>query len=70
MNKNDFNNDDYRNPKFWKWGVFYFNKDDVRLFIPKRNPFFGWTINFASPLSILFFILLMVLIGLLSNRGK
>ncbi|MEO6130346.1 MAG: DUF5808 domain-containing protein [Saprospiraceae bacterium] len=31
---------------------FYFNKQDRRLFPPKRIPWWGWTINFANPLSI------------------
>lgn len=37
----------------WKWGIFYYNKDDKRLFPPKRNKFLGWTVNFANPYSIL-----------------
>ncbi|AZA78627.1 hypothetical protein EG347_14465 [Chryseobacterium sp. G0186] len=37
----------------WKLGIFYYNKDDKRLFPPKRNKFLGWTVNFANPYSIL-----------------
>jgi len=36
----------------WKLGVFYFNPDDARLFVPKRQPGFGWTLNHANPWSI------------------
>lgn len=39
--------------RFWKWGIFYYNPDDKRLFPPKRIPWMGWTVNFANPLSIL-----------------
>ena len=31
----------------WKYGLFYHNSEDPRLFLPKRNPAFGWTLNFA-----------------------
>lgn len=41
-----------RDPANWRNG-FYCNKEDKRLFPPKRNKYFGWTINFAYPPSIL-----------------
>ena len=47
-NKNWNNNDEY-----WIWGIFYYNKEDKRLFPPKRNPWMGFTTNFANPKSIL-----------------
>ncbi|RAR70215.1 DUF5808 domain-containing protein [Flavobacterium aciduliphilum] len=50
-----------KDPNNWKWGVFYFNKEDKRIFPPKRIPWMGWTINFANPISILFFILILSL---------
>lgn len=37
----------------WKFGFFYFNKEDSRIFPPKRLAQFGWTVNFANPISIL-----------------
>ena len=40
-------------PDNWKWGFIYYNKKDKRLFPPKENKAFGWTINFANPYSIL-----------------
>lgn len=39
----------HEEPENWKWGVFYFNKKDFRLIVPKRNPIMGWTFNFAHP---------------------
>lgn len=44
------------NPKYWKWGLFYFNKEDKRLIVDKQNPNYGSTFNFAHPKSYLFFI--------------
>jgi uncharacterized membrane protein len=31
----------------FKLGVFYFNKADSRIVVPKRTRSFGWTMNFA-----------------------
>jgi uncharacterized membrane protein len=40
-------------PNYWKWGVFYFNPNDGRIFVPKRIEWLGWTLNFAQPVSII-----------------
>ena len=42
-----------KDPNNWKFGVFYFNPKDKRIFPPKRVAQFGWTVNFANPISIL-----------------
>lgn len=47
---NDERHDD---PANWKFGIFYFNRNDNRVLLPKRNSNFGWTLNFANPYSIL-----------------
>ena len=47
-------------PANWKFRILYFNKDDKRILPPKRKRQFGWTINFANPISILAFVGLMV----------
>jgi uncharacterized membrane protein len=43
----------HNDPSNWRFGVFYYNKKDKRLFPPKRLRGFGWTINFANPYSYL-----------------
>lgn len=35
------------NPDNWKW-IFYVNRKDPRLFVPKLNPDLGWTLNFGN----------------------
>jgi uncharacterized membrane protein len=35
-------------PSKWIWGIFYFNREDKRLFVPKRTEWMGVTINFAD----------------------
>jgi uncharacterized membrane protein len=42
----------HKDPANWKWGIFYYNKNDKRIFPPKRVAAFGWTVNFANPYSI------------------
>ena len=31
----------------YKMGVFYFNKIDARVIVPKKEKMLGWTLNFA-----------------------
>ena len=47
------------NPNYWILGLFYFNKNDDRLFPPKRFKYLGWTINFANPYSIFAYLILI-----------
>ena len=49
METNKYGNDSAN----WIWGVFYYNKNDKRIFPPKRIPWMGWTVNFANWKSIL-----------------
>lgn len=49
-----------KDPDNWVWGMFYYNKEDRRLLPPKRNPIMGFTINFANPNSVLFFVIMML----------
>lgn len=51
----------HNNPKNWKLGIFYFNPKDKRMFVFKRIPYMGITINFASPYSG-FIILALILV--------
>lgn len=52
------------------WAFFYYNKDDKRLFPPKRNKFLGWTVNFANPYSILAMFLLITIIIFIAEYIK
>ena len=50
------------NDSKWKWGLFYYNPEDKRLFPSKR---FGmsWTVNFANFNSILAFLIMFAFFG-------
>ena len=50
------------NPANYKWGVFYFNRDDIRTVVPKRTRAFGWTLNFARNGSYVFAGVLLIII--------
>jgi uncharacterized membrane protein len=50
-----------RDNKYWKWGVFYYNPEDMRIFPPKRNPWMGWTVNFANIRSVIVMILFITI---------
>lgn len=51
------------NPKNWVWGMFYFNREDKRIFPPKRIQWMGWTINFAHPKSVAVFLMMLAFLG-------
>jgi uncharacterized membrane protein len=60
----------HNDPKNWKWGIFYYNKDDKRIFPPKRIKYLGWTMNFANPISVISLTLLLVVIIILLGYLK
>jgi uncharacterized membrane protein len=55
----------HKDPNNWKWGMFYFNREDKRIFPPKKKEAMGWTVNFANPTSILTLIALCAVPALL-----
>jgi uncharacterized membrane protein len=61
------------NPENYKWGIFYFNRSDQRVIVPKVNKRMGWTFNFARPESYIIlavFIFIMIIItGALNNNN-
>jgi uncharacterized membrane protein len=64
----DLNNND---PSNWRLGLFYYNKSDKRMFVPKRVQGLGWTLNFANPYTSLFLVGLIVFLWvvLLYEKG-
>lgn len=53
----------------WKLGFIYFNKDDKRIFPPKRIGL-GWTVNFANPASVIVFLLMLACIVIIGFSLK
>ncbi|MDR3667700.1 MAG: DUF5808 domain-containing protein [Ignavibacteriaceae bacterium] len=45
----------------WKWGMFYYNPLDKRIFLPKRTGL-GLTLNFAHPVSTILMVALVLII--------
>jgi uncharacterized membrane protein len=44
----------------YKWGIFYVNDKDPRVFVPKRYGF-GWTLNFSRSWSYVILISILAL---------
>ncbi len=70
MDPQEFKNEDYLDPKYWILGIFYFNKNDKRIFPPKRMKQMGWTVNFANPTLIFVLIALITIILFTANYIK
>lgn len=49
------------NPSNWK-GMFYVNRKDPRILVPKIQPTLGWTLNFGHRISYLIIALFVVAI--------
>lgn len=47
----------------WKLGIFYFNRQDNRLFVPKPIESLGITLNFANPKSYIAISIMIVFFG-------
>lgn len=60
----------HQDPNNWKFGIFYFNREDKRIFPPKRIAQFGWTVNFANPLSILVIVAIIALTVFITRLRK
>ena len=60
----------HQDPNNWIWGIFYYNKADNRILPPKRIAWMGWTVNFANPVSVSIFLILILLVFtvLISNN--
>lgn len=51
MNREQRDHVEWENPRNWRggWLGIYHSARDSRLWVPKRRPGFGWTINTARP---------------------
>lgn len=55
----------HKNSNNWKYGFFYYNKEDNRLFVDKKLKDIGATVNFAHPKASLPLIVILGLITLI-----
>ncbi|HMI47588.1 MAG TPA: hypothetical protein VK481_02860 [Gemmatimonadaceae bacterium] len=58
----EINDSEWGNPANWRGGLFYFSRRDSRVWIPKRVPEMGMTLNLARPLGFAFLVIPLVLI--------
>lgn len=52
--------DPTENVNNYKFGIFYSNKDDWRIVVPRKNKALGWTLNFANKATYLFILAMLV----------
>lgn len=50
-----------KNPANWR-GIFYSNRNDPRLIVPKLSPSLGWTFNFGNIYSYITFLGILLLV--------
>ena len=50
MNQDERNDEEWRDPKNWSGGIFgiYRSEKDTRVWVPKKNPKAGWTLNLTK----------------------
>ena len=56
-------------PDNYKLGIFYFNPEDGRIIVPKRNKLMGFTLNFANPFSHLIILGIVIFAILMGKKG-
>lgn len=59
------NDASHRDTSHWVAGIFYVNRENPHLLVPKRLGG-GWTFNYAHPIARLLTVGLFILIGLIS----
>ena len=72
MTQDEINQSEWTNPDNWSDRIIgiYFSKRDSRIWVPKRIPAFGWTLNLAHPAGAWWFIGIFVGIILLVIAGS
>ena len=70
MYSQELKNKWHDDPKNWKLGFIYFNKDDKRWFTPKRLGLMGWTVNFAQPFAYVFLVLIFAVAYIVKTYFK
>ena len=64
MTQKEINESEWRDPRNWQvgWLGVYYARRDTRIFVPKRNRWLGFTLNFAHPQAVLVSILLLIVV--------
>ncbi len=50
----------------FKWGLFYFDREDQRIFVSKGHWLRGWTLNFGNRFSYFILSLIVVIVVLIN----
>ena len=69
MTQNEINRAEWEDLANWSHPVFgvYFSKRDTRVWVPKRVPSWGWTVNLGHPSSVWWIVGLITVPALLAR---
>lgn len=69
MTQDEVNEAEWHNPENWSDNIVgvYFSKRDSRVWVPKRRPGLGWTLNLGNPRAAWWLVGLLVIPPLLSG---
>ncbi len=75
MTRDEINQAEWENPANWSDAVVgvYFSKRDDRVWVPKRRPWWGWTINLGNPAGAWWLVGLLAagpVVGRMLRRGR
>lgn len=75
MTQDEINRNEWENPANWSDSLIgiYFSKRDTRVWVPKRRPTWGWTLNLGQPAGAMWLVGLLAgppLLTALLSRGR
>jgi uncharacterized membrane protein len=72
VNQEQINQKEWENPANWSDTIvgIYFSKRDTRVWVPKRVPAFGWTLNLGNPVAAWWLVGLLALPPVLTALAK
>ena len=67
MDRQQITREEWENAENWsgpRWIALYFSRRDPRLWVPKRVPWMGWTLNFGHPTAVWWLIGVLLFVAL------
>jgi uncharacterized membrane protein len=72
MTQDEINRAEWENPERWSDAIVgvYFSKRDSRVWVPKRRPGFGWTLNLGRPAAAWWLVALLALPPMIARLSR
>ena len=68
MTQDEINEAQWADPENWSgpdWAALYCSKEDARVWVPKKMPWMGWTLNLGRPADVCWLIAFLVALSAL-----